>query len=122
MKIKNLDISSLKSLLSTLSLPSTITVDSTIGIVSLVALLTPLEETFQKSGNSILESYKIEIGPSGASWKDHEKSEEISKKWTQLCNKEIDVPVNFTEENLYVKIGSGLRVDQLVFLQKFLAN
>jgi hypothetical protein len=122
MKIKNNQIQALIMLIPGLSIPPSVEIPVIMGIVNLAEEIKKLSIKLDKSTELLFKAYKIEPNEDGSySWANHEKQKEIAEKYSQLLKVENEVIVDFPKDpELYVKIGNGLKVGQLLLLKEIL--
>ncbi len=121
MKLKNLQIALVGTILANLTLPTTISVDSITGLVSATALLQTAQKTFEDTTKALMHSYGLEPNEEGTyTWTEHAQSAEISDKFNELVNKDITIDIEFTDQDLYAKLGAGLPIKHVLLLKQVL--
>jgi hypothetical protein len=121
MKISNHQLLPVLTTLSNISFPKTISVASITGLISVTSEIQSLFETFKKVASALMESYGLQPDEKGNyHFKGHENEAEINEKWVELLNKENEIGIEFSEENLYAKIGAGLHMQEVLLLKEVL--
>jgi hypothetical protein len=121
MKISNHQLLPVLTTLSNISFPNTISVDSITGLISAISEIQPLHENLKKVAAALMESYGLKPDEKGNyQFKGHEKEKEIADKWVELLNKVNELDIQFSEPNLYAKIGAGLHVQEVLLLKEVL--
>lgn len=123
MLIKNVQLSTISSILGRVSFVPSISVPNIVALVNLKATIDGLAAPLKEASLVLFTSYSLipDAITGAVDWSTNPRAAEITEKWQELCNIENTIAVTFSDPELFAKLATGLSMAETSLLQQILA-